>query len=478
MSAERRSVRLRTFAPLVAMLMLVASACGARLTPEQRAAGIGALGQGGPADAGPGGAGPGGVGPTVGPSGLPSGIASIDAGGGGVGAPPPPGGNGGATDRGVTGNQITIASVADVSGVQPGLFKSAWQATSALAAYVNSQGGIYGRGLKPLLLDSKADSTANRAAVQEACDKAFALVGSMSAFDDGGAPVGQGCGIPDISAVTVNQARSDASNVYPAYPVSPHYYAVGKSVWIKNTFGDEVIKHAGFVILNAGVSIHNGRQRVNGLKSLGFDFGRNDERIWKVDVVTANYTPYVKDMIKKGVRYIGMLADFESIVRLQKAMKQQGWKPDVRDWDSVAYSPNYLTQGGAAVEESLVFLNTSLFEEASSNPEMQLYQAWLQRVFPGAKPDYFGMYAWSAGRLFVKAAAAVGPKLTRKALLDQVKTIHSWDAFGMHAAHDIGAKRESPCFLYIWVKGAKFVRKAPTGSGWICNLGGLVKAEG
>ena len=68
---------------------------------------------------------------------------------------------------------------------------------------VNNQGGIYGRAIKPLLLDSKADAVANQAAVTDACEKSFALIGSMSAFDNGGAEAGEKCGIPDVSAIAV-----------------------------------------------------------------------------------------------------------------------------------------------------------------------------------------------------------------------------------------------------------------------------------
>jgi len=122
---------------------------------------------------------------------------------------------------------------------------------------------------------------------------------------------------------------------------------------------------------------------------------------------------------------------------------------------------------------ALLFLNTALIEEASSNPEMQLYEQWLQRAAPGALPDYFGIYAWSAGRLFLKAAQQVGAKLTRKALFAALKSIHSWNDFGMHVAHDIGAKREANCTLYAEVKNGRFVRTYPT-SDWSC-VGALMR---
>ena len=45
--------------------------------------------------------------------------------------------------------------------------------------------------------------------------------------------------------------------------------------------------------------------------------------------------------------------------------------------------------------------------------------------------------------------------------------------FGLHAAHDIGNKIMSPCFMYLEIRGGKFVRKDPA-SGFTCNKGGIV----
>jgi hypothetical protein len=123
----------------------------------------------------------------------------------------------------------------------------------------------------------------------------------------------------------------------------------------------------------------------------------------------------------------------------------------------------------------LVFINTAMFEEAASNPELQLYETWLQRVAPGAVPDYFGVYAWSAGRLFLKAALAAGPRLTRAALFDQLKLIHSWNDFGMHVTQDIGNKREASCALFMEIRNQHFARIDPS-SGWRCQ-GSLMRVS-
>jgi hypothetical protein len=267
--------------------------------------------------------------------------------------------------------------------------------------------------------------------------------------------------------------------------VGPNHFNTSWGLQIKQRYPD-AIKKSAFITLNAGVSVQNGNQRIKALTAMGYNFVYTTQ----VQVVESNYSPYVQAMQQKGVEFIDMLADYQSIVRLQKAMAQAGWFPQVRVWDSVAYSKNYLSLGGGAVNtqppgcndviknvpcSAYVFLNTALFEEASSNPELQLYETWLQRVAPGAVPDYFGEYAWSAGRLFQKAATTVGARLTRKALFSALQNVHSWNDFGMHIAHDIGARLEGNCTLYTEIKNSQFVRAFPA-SGWTCT-GSLMKTS-
>lgn len=297
-------------AAVLILSALVASACGARLTEEQRAAGIGALARGGGTAQteipGKGEVPAGGLGEQA-VAGGPGGAGPVTGAGGAVAPAAPAGGNGGATDVGVTGTQITIATIANVSGIQPGLFKSAHQAMQAFVAYQNSLGGLYGRLLRPLLIDDQTKGTGNKAAVLEACDKAFALVGSMSAFDDGGAEAVDTCGkqkrgLPDITAITTNPARAFAKNVYAVFPNRADYYIIGAPIYIKEKHPD-VIEKAAILYLDAGVTRVNGVQRRKALEKIGFEF--LVERA--VQVVESNYVPYVLEMQNEGVEYVTMV---------------------------------------------------------------------------------------------------------------------------------------------------------------------------
>jgi ABC-type branched-subunit amino acid transport system substrate-binding protein len=462
---------------LLAVLALLATACGSRLSDDERTSRlqrVTASGAGQQTDTG---AGPDTSGPAAtagpatdaGPSGPsgPSGPAGDNADDDPDGGPSGPAGAAcanatKATDTGVTPSKVTVATLADISGVQPGLFQSAHQAARAASAYINSTGGICGRQIEPLLLDSKTDSGGNRAAMLDACEKAFAVAGSMSAFDDGSAAPGEACGIPDMTAITTNAAKYRTKNTFPISPNGSGYVSTSAPLYIKKTH-PQAVKKGAMLWLNQAVTRNNANERAKAYEKVGFTFVYKAE----VQVLEANYTRFVQEMRSRGVQYVDMVSDFQSNVRLQKSFRQQNYVPEVRDWDSVAYDPDYLKEGDV-VEGSLIFINTTMFEESGSNPEMKLYLDWLQKASPGAVPDFFGIYTWSAYRLFQKLATQIGPDLTREKLLAALKATSEWGANGMHAPHRIGAKRLSTCNIYIEVKGAKFVRRHPA-SGFDCT---------
>ena len=58
---------------------------------------------------------------------------------------------------------------------------------------------------KLVTYDSRTDAGADQQAYAKGCDEVFATVGSMSAFDSGGAGTAQSCGLPDIRSAAVTQ---------------------------------------------------------------------------------------------------------------------------------------------------------------------------------------------------------------------------------------------------------------------------------
>lgn len=473
--------RSRLATVLVALVLLLLSACGSQLAPGDVVAAGGTTGTGGVvvgADGQPVAVGDDGS-VTSGDTGSGTGTTTdtgsgTDSGSGGDTGSGPQGGDdsggpqagpegppvkagsceGFKNGPGITDTTITIGNSSDISGPVPGLFESAQDATKAFVAYFNKSNpdGICGRTLVLKNYDSRTDDPADQRNHVDACENVFAMVGSMSAFDSGGAAVTEQCGLPDLRSAGVTGQRQECATCFGAQST-----IAGE---VNNVVADHVLKNfpdaaqnAASLYINAGAAAENGQLQPKAMKARGMKFVYEQS----VDTAEFNYAPYVQGLKNNGARHVQFLGGIPQYVRLAQTMEQQGYKPDVYVVDPTAYHPDYIKGAGSAAEGTVAFINFVPFEEAASNAEMQLYLQWLQQTKPGATPDFFGLFAWSAARLFVEQASKLGGKLTRPALVQAMRGVTKWTANGMHSPQEVGPKRTGECWRFVEVKGGKWV---------------------
>jgi ABC-type branched-subunit amino acid transport system substrate-binding protein len=357
---------------------------------------------------------------------------------------------------GVTKDKIVIANASDISGPVPGLFQSSQDAVKAYVSYFNSTSSICGHKLELLPLDTRTDSGADQQAYLTACQKSFAAVGSMAGFDGGGAATAQGCGLPDLRAAGISSERQKCTTCFAADTVDSATFA--------NAVPDHVIKDypaaakaAAMLYINAATAPANANAQANAMERRGMHFVYRQG----IDISDFNYAPYVQQLKNKGAKYVQFLGPYQNGIRLAQAMQQQGFKPDFFAYDPTAYDSGYVQSGGSAVEGTHVFTTTAMFEEAGTNKEVALYENWLQQVHPGAAPSYFGLYSWSAARLFVEQAQKLGAGLTRQALLAALRHVDNWTGNGLHAPMHVGPKTSAECARWIVLRAGKWVPDGP-----------------
>lgn len=479
--------RTRVATASVALAMLLLSACGSQLAPGDVVAAGGTTGGGGVvvgADGQPVVTGDDGMPVTTGTD--PGTTSGGDTSGGDTGSDSGPGPQDGSdpgpeegpdgppvkagscdgfkNGPGITDTTITIGNSSDISGPVPGLFESAQDATKAFVAYFNKSNpdGICGRTLVLKNYDSRTDDPTDQRNHVDACENVFAMVGSMSAFDSGGAAVTEQCGLPDLRSAGVTGARQKCATCFGAQST-----IAGE---VNNVVADHVLKNfpdaaqnAASLYINAGAAAENGQLQPKAMTKRGMRF----TVVRGIEVSEFNYAPYVQQLKDEGVGYVQITGAIPQFVRLAQAMTQQGYDPDVFMIDPTAYEPDFISQGGKDVEGVTIYMNFVPFEEASSSPETKLYLDWLQATKPGATPDFFGVFSWSAARLFVETAAKLGGDLNRASLVDAIRKTDNWTANGLHAPQRVGPKHTGECFRLIQVKGGKFV---PLGSTkYTCN---------
>src|SRR5690606_5471780 len=136
--------------------------------------------------------------------------------GGGDGACRP----GSATGPGVSPTEITVGNVSQLSGLVPGFGQTGINGAKAYLNMVNSQGGVCGRTIKMVVADDRFQAATNRSETEKMADKVLALVGNTSVVDDGGAPVIDAKGLPDVSLATT-KPRTAAKNNFSPNPIDP-----------------------------------------------------------------------------------------------------------------------------------------------------------------------------------------------------------------------------------------------------------------
>ena len=491
---------------LLALLGLVA-ACGARLTDEQREFALRGVGaQESAAQPGPGG-GPAPTDPVLADAvavdaASPDVAVPEDADGGGDASPQaaqaapggdgeadaggetddggeqptdtrsmPPGGNGGATDTGVSDGEIVLANISDVSGAVPGLFEPEQLAAQAYVEYFTaSRGTLFGRQLTYLPMDSQLSAGANRAASIEACERAFAAVGSMSAFDAGGAPVIDECGIPDIRTAATQPPMQVVDSAFPISVTDPDLQPIGEYEWLTENFPSATQNAAYLYIAGEVTAAATAKVRRATTEALGWEW----TYVQEIDIAETDYGGFAREMDNRGVEYVTFQGAESQAARLAQAMRQQGFEPAIYHLQANAYTPTLIERAPEAIEGTYITIPSVMVEEAGDHEELQRYAQFLQQVAPGERPTSLGMYSWSAAKLFVEIAERVGPELTREAVIEELRQVEGWDGGGLHPPIDVGDKRPAGCQIIVQVQDGEFTRVYPD-AGFHC--GSIVPVE-
>ena len=172
-----------------------------------------------------------------------------------------------------------------------------------------------------------------------------------------------------------------------------------------------------------------------------------------------NYAPYAQQMKDDDIRFVMYFGPFQFTIRLQEAMRQQGVEA-VFLTDPTVYDRRYVEQGGEAVQGTYVYSALQQLDDTSI-PEMVLYRQWLEQSSPGSEPNTYGLFAWSAARLFVQEATRLGGRLTRGNLVEAVSEVADWTANGIHAPMAVGSKVTGGCLKMIQLVGDSWRKVSP-----------------
>lgn len=366
-----------------------------------------------------------------------------------------PGDASGATDLGVTDDQITITAVADPGGYIPGLNIGIHHAMQAFEKWCNDQGGINGRKLKVILGDAKLFNY--QEVVTQACKDSFALVGGLAVMDNMGAQTQVDCDLVNVPAAAVNAEQTWADLTFEPLPNPTNTYPVGSAMWLKEEFPEAPTSAAALRTAVSTTKIQSDRL-VEAYKQIGYDF----TYIQDTNLPETNWAPLVLAMKNKNVQYINFTATYEEIVPMQKEMAQQGFAPAVIELESNYYDVKYPEMAGDVANGTFVRITIWPFEEADQNPATQQFIDIVHKYVPDGEPTLLGVQAWSAAMLWAQAVKDMGSEVTRQGLVERISTVHDWTGGGLHQPSNPGSHERGECVIMMKVEDGKFVRAFPT----------------
>lgn len=469
----QRSTFVQTLTATAALcaVTLTVSSCGLRVTSSLRETGIrGATGagagsavQGGSAG---GATGPASTGTAVGPGGTtgtgPGSGTGTGSGGTtgsgtsttGVAPSAPPGGNGGATAVGVTATSINLGAVTTLSGPVPGLFAGDIYGAQAYFAYINSQGGIYGRQLRLEAADDQLDCGQNRTQHLAQADHVFGWVSSLSLYDNCGAPVLQQHKDMSEVAVTFSTQAGGLPNSFSLNPLVPGY-RLGSFQYYKSKF-PSAITHSASLVGNIGSAV----EIFKGIRAAAESIGYKWSYVRNYSPGETDFTADIIQMRNAGVQLLYFVsADSHTIAKVLNAAKQQNWKPQLIAVGAgdAAYDPSFIPEAGAASEGIYADQPHAAFFNPSDAaiPGVGLYQQWMKNTGAARHEDLYSAWGWGSALLAVQALKAAGAHLTRAGFLKALGTIHTFDGGGMFAKADPAGKKPNTCYIVLRVvKGA------------------------
>ena len=442
---------------------------------------------------------------------------------------------------GISDDVIKIGVIADASAgnAVTGSSESAWLAMRAWAQAVNSTGGLGGRDVEIVLIDSNVFD--HRAAIREACERdIFALVGSYALFDGDGVDLlnDESCRLPDFPAAALSPARRESPVTFVSNPTSNVLGPAGPARFLSERYPQSSAA-LGTVILDLPVAFYRAQRDIEAATAGGFGFTFQAT----ADVVGEDYDALATALLEAGARGIFWSADGQRLLELIKgweslieqlptfpseapaeepagvlegettgvpeeqptsvpeeepgpetaeAPAQSGEDDPVIEEEPTGgeffvlcstdcYSQSWAEQAGELGSNIWVSIGMLPFEEPGDNVELVRYVLFLrEEVDEEAELELIGLSSWASALLFEEAVNRAmftsGGGLTRELVIDAAETITEWDGRGLHGPTNPAEGIPSPCFMLTSPTPSGWIRRHPTTQGTLdCDPDNLVE---
>jgi branched-chain amino acid transport system substrate-binding protein len=342
---------------------------------------------------------------------------------GACGAQAPAGGNGGATDTGVSADTIKIGATFFNGNYLDKYSQVTEQAAKAYFQYVNDQGGICGRKIQFITCDTAGTADGTKGCLSKLADqdKVFSLGPSL----DFNLNIVQ----PTLAADKLPWVGD--SGLYGEEFQSPWMFPTqlnGTDVGaLIATFAGQTlhVKKAGISLLNDVAGPGCTKRAQEAAKALGYDASATASN----GQVETSLDNQVATLQNAGVTAVLFCNDPVNTIKFIQSAQRRGWRPQFVG--GFVAADDVPEAAGSYAAGMYGFTSFDFYK--SNTPGIQQYRAITENYYPNTFHHFYEQAAYIGAEALVAALRKTGPKLTRTAFINALKSFTDFDTgMGLH----------------------------------------------
>lgn len=361
---------------------------------------------------------------------------------------------------GLSSGLIRLAVIFDdeTAGISDELFRDAWLGALAWENSVNARGGLGGRDVEVVPLDSRLFD--HRSALQAVCDgEFFAIIGSHSLGDSDGAELlgSEDCVLADFPGQVYGPLHAASNVTFLSNPFLNDVRQAGPARYLLDKYPD-ASENIGLFYYNAlDLSAESERQREM-LQAQGL-------------TVVVDLTATLEEDPAERIAEAWAESEAESLVwtadpaRLIELLDALEERPTFVLCEWGCYSQQFLIDGGETVEGVYTWIAHSPFESPFAAADLLLYRFNLAEVAREARWSEVGLQSWMAGRFFeatFNTLLQVEPEApTREALINIARETDFYRANEVLATTNPAGGEPTACFVLMVVRNGRWEQEFP-----------------
>ncbi|MET1040702.1 MAG: ABC transporter substrate-binding protein, partial [Acidimicrobiales bacterium] len=326
-------------------------------------------------------------------------------------APPP-----GAHD-----SSIRVGGVASVTNPIGGTEGEAFEGVEAYFAYMNDQGGVYGRDLELVAQEDDNTGFENTQDIQSLLTQDLFAVLPIATLDFSGAELLVDANMPSFGW-NINEEYALGDNLFGMRGYLC-FTCPGQLVpWLAQETGSTTIGVLAYDVPQSASCAEGAQNSFETYPTAEIAFV-DDTLPYGIPDLSAQ----VRDMKAAGVDFIYPCMDFNGATTLQQEMRRQ-------EMDAIQYLPNgydynFLAENGDLFEGSYVLTQFVPFEAEDPPEALGTYEDWIEQT--GGTLGELSLAGWISADMFVTGLRAAGPEFSQQGVIDGLNQLTDYTAEGI-----------------------------------------------